>query len=88
MPLVVPGVNSKDTSALDANIANPVIPSEETIKTGVFDTEKKDKDKEGDKPEAEHFQSMPGPVIPQDASVLGEKASREELHARSQELNK
>jgi len=85
MPLVVPGVNSKDTSSLDANIANPVIPSEETIKTGVFDTEKKD---EGDKPEAQHFQSMPGPVIPQDASALGEKANREELHARAQELNK
>jgi len=86
MPLVVPGVNSKDTSALDANTVNPVIPSEETIKTGVFDKEKKDK--EGDKPEAEHFQSMPGPVIPQDTSVLGEKANREELHARAQELNK
>jgi len=87
MPLVVPGVNSKDTSALDANTVNPVIPSEETIKAGVFDDKGK-KGEEGDKPEAEHFQSMPGPVIPQDASVLGEKANREELHARAQELNK
>jgi len=82
MPLVVPGINSKDTSALDANTVNPVIPSEETVKAGVFDKEKKDK------PEAEHFQATPGPVIPQDTSVLGEKAGREELHARAQELNK
>ncbi|PWW78474.1 hypothetical protein C7212DRAFT_351235 [Tuber magnatum] len=86
MPLVVPGINSKDTSALDANTVNPVIPSEETIKAGVFDQERKDK--EGDKPEAEHFQATPGPVIPQDTSALEEKASRGELHARAQELNK
>ncbi|CAZ86659.1 unnamed protein product [Tuber melanosporum] len=87
MPLVVPGINSKDTSALDANTVNPVIPSEETIKAGVFDTKRKDEEGER-KPEAEHFQATPGPVIPQDTSALGEKAGREELHARAQELNK
>jgi len=87
MPLVVPGINSKDTSALNANTVNPVIPSEETIKTGVFDKEGRDKD-DDDKPEAEQFQATPGPVVPEDTSALGEKVSREELHARAQELNK
>ncbi|RPB01757.1 hypothetical protein L873DRAFT_1803005 [Choiromyces venosus 120613-1] len=97
MPLVVPGINSKDTSALSADadntITNPVIPSEETIKAGVFDKKEGEYKQEGGagekrKPEAEYFTAMPGPVIPEDKAALGEKVPREELHARAEELNK
>lgn len=84
MPLVVPGINSKDSSS-DKTTTNPVIPSEEQIKAGVFDKDAKGYDA---KALPEHFTAAPGPVIPEDTSVLGKKASREELHARAQELNK
>lgn len=64
---------------------NPIIPSEEQVKTGVFDKQG------GNDPSnalPEHHTAAPGPVIPDDTSVLGEKANREVLHARAKELNK
>lgn len=81
MPLVVPGINSKDTS--DKTATNPVIPNEEQVKSGVYD--KKDSTA---KALPEHFSAQPGPVIPEDPSVLGKKENREELLARAKELNK
>jgi hypothetical protein len=90
MPLVVPFV-SKDPSSKDASdsststtsTTNPVIPSEETLKSGVFD--KGDKNAQA---KVEHFQAMPGPVVPSDTSVFTNKPSREEQQARANELNK
>ncbi|KAI9887925.1 MAG: hypothetical protein M1823_000314 [Watsoniomyces obsoletus] len=37
---------------------------------------------------AEHFQSQPGPVLPQDVSAFEQPASKEELRAKAEELNK
>lgn len=85
MPLIVPGINSKDSSSSNKMTTSPVIPSEEQIKAGVFD-KKKDNDPSNALPE--HYTAAPGPVIPSDTSVLGEKADRQELHARAKELNK
>jgi hypothetical protein len=79
MPLVVPGINSKDSSS-DNTTSNVVIPTQEQVDAGVFD--------KNPKALPEHFTAAPGPVIPDDTSVLGKKASREELLARAKELNK
>ena len=75
------------------NTSNIVLPSKEQIDAGVMDRHEKDKtaaDGSKQKPQArfEHFQAAPGPVIPQDASVLGERMSKEEMKARTEELNK
>lgn len=85
MPLVVPGINSKEGDASSNNTTNPVIPNEEQIKAGVFD--KKPKDNSA-KAMAEHHTAAPGPVIPEDKSVFENKPSREEQHIRAAELNK
>lgn len=85
MPLIVPGINSKDSSSSNRMTTNPVIPSEEQIKAGVYDRERNN-DPSNALPE--HHTAAPGPVIPSDTSVLGKKADREELHARAKELNK
>lgn len=77
----------------------PVLPTEEQIKAGVFD---KKRDESSGTPDAqeyrtqpittealpEHFQAAPGPVIPQDTSILENKLSREEILAKTAELNK
>ena len=42
----------------------------------------------GVKAQAQDFQATPGPVIPQDTSALEQPASKEELRARAEELNK
>ena len=81
------------------NTTFPVLPTEEQIKAGVFD---KKRDGNSGTPDAqeykiqpittearpEHFQAAPGPVIPQDTSVFENKPSREEILARTAELNK
>lgn len=85
MPLVVPGLNSKDSSSSNKMTTNPVIPSEEQIKAGVFD---KQRNNDPSNALPEHHTAAPGPVIPEDTSVLGKKADREELRARAEELNK
>lgn len=85
MPLVVPGINSKDTSSsTDHTTTNPVIPSQEQVKSGAFDKKTK-----GGTAKAlpEHHSANPGPVIPQDTSVFEDKPTREELHAKAKELN-
>ncbi|KAF8449946.1 hypothetical protein BGX38DRAFT_1185527 [Terfezia claveryi] len=78
------------------HISFPVLPTEEQIKAGVFDR------KNSCTPDAqeykiqpittearpEHFQAAPGPVIPQDTSVFENKPSREEILAKTAELNK
>ncbi|KAI5851331.1 hypothetical protein DFP73DRAFT_150691 [Morchella snyderi] len=84
MPLIVPGINSKDGDSASNNMStNPVIPNEEQIKAGVFD-------KKGGSAKAcaEHHNATPGPVIPDDTSVFEDKPSREEQHAKAKELNK
>lgn len=85
MPLVVPGINSKDSSSSNKMTTNPVIPTEQQIKTGIFDRQG---DNDASDALPEHHTAAPGPVIPDDTSVFEKKASREELHARAKELNK
>ncbi|KAF8428252.1 hypothetical protein EV426DRAFT_334662 [Tirmania nivea] len=77
----------------------PVLPTEEQIKAGIFD---KKRDESSGTPDAqgykiqpiatearlEHFQAAPGPVVPQDTSVFEDKPSREEILAKTAELNK
>ena len=65
----------------------PVLPSKDTIQTGVFD-KKPTSDSGNNSARAEHYQATPGPVIPQDMSVFEQKLSKEELLARTEELNK
>ena len=68
----------------------PVLPSKDTIQTGVFD--KKPTSDSGNSScataRAEHFQAAPGPVIPEDLSVFEQKPSAEEILARTAGLNK
>ncbi|KAI5809880.1 hypothetical protein DFH27DRAFT_165474 [Peziza echinospora] len=88
------GTQNKNTT-----VSNIVLPSKEQIEAGVMHhvhhTDDKDssKQQQQQKPQQqqarfEHFQAAPGPVIPQDASVLGQRMSKEEMKARTEELNK
>lgn len=65
--------------------SNIVLPSKETVQAGVFD-------KKGDQSKAqarvEHYQANPGPVIPGDTSVFEKVPSKDEMMARTEELNK
>lgn len=64
----------------------PVLPSKDTIQAGVFD--KSTSDSGNTAARVEHFQAAPGPVVPQDMSVFEQKLSKEEILARTAELNK
>lgn len=76
----------------------PVLPTEEQIKAGVFDKKGDENsgtpDTQGYKTQpitgarVEHFQAAPGPVIPQDTSIFENKPSKEEILAKTAELNK
>ncbi|KZF20813.1 hypothetical protein L228DRAFT_270092 [Xylona heveae TC161] len=72
----------------------PVLPSEEVAESGIFDKVAKEPSKNTEstasdkvKAEVKDFQANPGPVIPE-AKDLPPVASKEELKARSEELNK
>jgi hypothetical protein len=67
---------------MSSNQTNPVIPSDETVKSGVFDKPEKSAEKK-----ANIFNATPGPAIPKDTSVFEKPASHEELKARTAELN-
>ncbi|TGZ82339.1 hypothetical protein EX30DRAFT_339630 [Ascodesmis nigricans] len=55
---------------------------------GVTPASKKAEHAEDDKkPKAQHFQAHPGPAIPEDKSAFEKTPSKEEQHARAQELN-
>lgn len=81
---------------------NIVLPTNDQIKAGVFDIKDGNSGtppaqeykiqpvpQAGYNPNAANaFQAAPGPVIPQDTSVFENPASREELLAKTAELNK
>jgi len=68
------------------NTKFPVLPSKDTIQAGVFD--KKSTDSGDTTARVEHFQAAPGPAVPQDLSVFEQKLSKEEIRAKTAELNK
>jgi len=80
MPLVVPGINSQDSKN---TTTAPVIPDEQTVKSGVFDKPPQEK-----LAKAQDFTAMPGPVVPEDMKVFENKPSKEEMLEKAKELNK
>lgn len=81
----------------------PVLPQEEEAQGGITEMIAKNpssntdstasdhpahKEDESVKAQAKHFQATPGPAIPQNMGDVGEPASKEELRARAEELNK
>lgn len=82
----------------DKNTNFPSLPSKDQIKEGILG---KKEDEGHDSPSKEYrilptdtearpdpFKVAPGPVIPQDMSVFENKLSKEEIKARTEELNK